>query len=441
MDDHSIRTIDLLPGQVIQGSRDDYTLVKELGEGGFGTVFKATGTSQPVALKIVKLWKVMPQERKVYGTRLKQEFDISARIDSAHVIKAYDFSSFMGNPFIAMELCDGGTMRQRIANANANEGTKLAIDILRGLSSLHKEGIIHRDIKPENILLDSAGRAKLVDFGISASIKKRHTQANILGFVKEVFATVTYSPPEQTDERAAFRSLGPTNDVYAFGVTMYEYFTKGVLPFGSFDDFKDDFRAYDKRKRENSWDRETLRRAGVPKPWPDIIERCLRPKPQDRYPSAEEIIGLLDSSASVSSTLIRSSEFNVGNDQQWILRIMQGDEPGREYNLTIMSKVMSLDKLTLGWFNAEDPHSNTIGITEMHTQYISRFHATLRRHRSKNLWYICDGQLRMNNDTLQWMPSRNGVLVNSEKVDEQGYQLMPDDIVTIGDTTIKVILR
>lgn len=435
----NVGKIHLEPGEIVNGRNDQYVLQDELGEGGFGTVFRAKGNSREVALKIVKLWKVMPNDRQLYATKLQQEFEISNRISSAYIVKAFDFALHQGNPFIVMELCEGGTMRETIANPSQEFGLRLAIDILKGLSGLHQEGVIHRDIKPENILLTSQKRAKLVDFGICASIRKRHTQPNILGYVKEVFATITYSPPEQTDEKIAFKSVAPTNDIYAFGVTMFEYFTAGLLPFGTFEQFQGDFKAYDNKKKKNQWDRRTLEKAAG-NMWSEIIEKCLKPNPKDRYQHAQEIINIIDKNSDEKSR-VRSQYIHVNPNQQWVLKIMQGDEINRDYNISLISRHLNKNQLTIGWYNVDNPFLNDIGITENLTKYISSYHSTLIHNVNTNNWLIRDGQKRTIDGHEQWILSKNGVYVNSEKVGEEPYLILPDDIITLGDTTFKVILK
>jgi serine/threonine protein kinase len=429
--------IDLSEGAILRSEQDTYSIIRELGEGGFASAYQADSTKGKVALKIVKLWKIMPNDRKEYETRLKQEFDIARSIQSENVVKNYDFSYHSGNPYIAMELCDGGSLREKFDNSSIDLGEHFAKGILSGLNDLHSEGVIHRDIKPENILLSNDEIIKLVDFGISGSIKKRHTKPNILGHVKEVFATITYSPPEQTNPYKAFNSLGPTNDIYAFGVTMYEYFTKGKLPFGDFDSFKNDFASYDKRKKKNDWDRNTLELSIDDRKWHSIIEKCLQPKPENRYQSCTEIMGELGINKSSSEQVSLNYPTHNGN---WVLRVVQGDEPGREYNLSNFQKNLGKAILTLGWFNSNEPFNNDIGIVENFTNYISRKHATLRFNQNTSSWEILDGQYADYNEPhSKWKTSTNGILINGLRMNHKPMILRFGDIITIGDTTLKVI--
>jgi len=446
MEKNNIQVIDLKPGIVFPSPEGDFLLDKELGEGGFGSVYKASNSTKEAAIKIVKLWKLMPDNRAEFTKRLKQEFEISKAIKSPHIVVGHHFGYLQGNPFIIMEFCGGGGLRDQFSNNNLPKGNKFALQILKGLTHLHEQGIIHRDIKPENILLDKNSNIKLVDFGISGSIKKRQTQLDIMGRVKEVFATITYSPPEQTDAVKAFKSMGPTNDIYAFGVTMYEFFTQGLLPFGPFDSFKNNFSEYDAKKRKNDWDKNALQDALQGNNiWLRIIEKCLNPKPEDRYQSCPQILEALGYS---KSEINRPYKMDYPEKVSWGLQVMQGDEIGRIYNLSKISKILRKGLLRLGWFDIDDPFKNDIGLVEVYTNYISSRHATLYWNEKSNYWSIMDGQFV--SETGSFKTSKNGVLVNGEKLktpltlnegsDYLQFDLIENDIITIGDTTLKVLV-
>ncbi|MDG1279304.1 MAG: FHA domain-containing serine/threonine-protein kinase [Algoriphagus sp.] len=446
MEGRNIQVLDLKPGVIFPSPDGDFLLDKELGEGGFGSVYKASNHFKEVAIKIVKLWKMMPDNRVEFEKRLKQEFEISKSIKSPHIIVGYHFDYLQGNPFIIMEFCGGGSLRDQFSKMDITKVNRFALQILKGLTHLHEQGIIHRDIKPENILLDKEHNIKLVDFGISGSIKKRQTQLDIMGRVKEVFATVTYSPPEQTDAVKAFKSMGPTNDIYSFGVTMYEFFTQGLLPFGPFDAFQNNFSDYENRKKKNDWDKKTLQKVIQENHlWFEIIEKCLNPKPEDRYQSCSQVLEALGYS---KSEINRPYKINYPETVSWGLQVMQGDEIGRIYNLSKISKILRKGFLRLGWFDIDDPFKNDIGLVEVYTKYISSRHATLYWNEKSNYWSIMDGQFVSETGPLK--TSKNGVLVNGEKLktpltlnegsDSLSFDLIENDIITIGDTTLKVLV-
>ncbi|MFY0672938.1 MAG: protein kinase [Bacteroidia bacterium] len=427
--------VNVSPGTSISSKSNHYIVKKELGEGGFGNVYKVKANKGEFALKLTKMWTFMPNERLEYAKRFKQEFDYGSRLNSNYLVKSYDYDLLEGNPYIVMDLCSGGSLRDWIGQQKSEkEIDTVAYGILIGLRDLHNEGIVHRDIKPENVLFDDQTTPKLADFGISASIKKRHTMANFMGHAKEVFATGTYSPPEQIDPKKAMKVMGPTNDIYAFGAMMYELLTQGHLPFGSFDDFMQNMAAYEKKKKEENWNRNTLRISANNK-WENVIEKCIKSEPEDRYQSIDDVLKDLGFNAP------RSVKFKVTPNSKWTMRVQNGEEIGRTYFLSNLSKFKNKNVLTLGWFNEEDPFTNDLGITEEFTQYISNYHATLEFDVDIHRWAIKDGQYREKEGHWAWYPSTNGVLVNGRRIDKKGIELDADDIISIGDTTLKVIIE
>lgn len=433
----SPQSITVEKGTRINSERRSYLVDKQLGEGGFGTVYRVSDGEEKFALKLTKMWVFMPNERLEYAKRFRQEYELSKNLKSDYVVQSHDFASVGGNPFMVMDYCPNGCLRDKMEqNIPISEINELAIGILRGLQCLHREGIIHRDIKPENILFDGKDNPRLADFGISASVKKRHTVANFLGHAKEVFATGTYSPPEQLDPAKAMKVMGNTNDIYAFGCVMYEFLTRGGLPFGGFEEFINDMLAYEKKKKNEEWNRRLLENYVQQNVWVHIIEKCIKFKPEDRFQHTDEILKLLGDDGST-----RRRNIQIHPNSHYILQVMNGEEIGRKYNLSNIAKQKNHSVLTIGWFDEDEPFNNDIGISEHFTQYISGYHATLEHNQANNLWFIRDGQWRNKNGVDGWYPSTNGVLLNSVKVSAEPTQLLPDDIITIGDTTLKVIIN
>lgn len=432
----SPQKVDIVPGFQFQSTKGNYTVVKELGEGGFGSVYLVNATDgKQFALKITKMWNFLPQERQEYGKRFRQEYDHSTMLGSPYVVKSYDFHHIGGNPFIVMDLCSNGSLRDIIGKPIDEQRLKeMTFGILKGLEALHTKGIIHRDIKPENILFNANNLPCLADFGISASVKKRHTITNFRGHAKQVFATGTYSPPEQSDPTKAFKVMGNTNDIYAFGVVLYEMITQGRLPFGSFEDYMNDMMAYETRKRNGEWDRMTLEHTGIHPIWVEVVDKCLKPEASERYQHTHEVLGRLG----IQSADQFKKRVVVRPDHKWTLTVLNGDEVGRVYNLSNLLQNKGSRLLTVGWLNPEHPFTNDIGVAEEFTTYISNFHATFEYNGATNYFFVRDGQWRTKDNTPGWYMSTNGVLVNSSQINDQGQQLEPGDIITIGDSTLQV---
>lgn len=429
--------VDLHKGDEIKGLKDSYRIISSIDKGGYGLVYLAEDNKAiQYALKVIEMRKVLPNEHQEIRKRFEREFE-AGQIASDYIVNSLDKGNLQGNPFIIMEYCPKGNLRdQMLFEWNNDETHQLGLDILRGLHDLHAAGIIHKDLKPENILFNTENRAQLTDFGIAGFIKRRETQRNLMGYAKNVFGTAIYAPPEQLNPQQAFKIMGPTNDIFAFGVIMYEVFSRGNLPFGTYDEFEKDMPGYYKRIRKGKLTKIHKHRKDIPDAWQNIIHKCLAPKYKDRYQSANDILKILGQPA-------RTTPQYVAKDMhaEWLLRVMNGEEVGRVYNLTKLAAAKGQNLLTLGWFNAQQPFSNDIGIAESFTKYISGKHATLERVKQKDeswKWFIRDGQWYEKNGKMGWHLSRNGVLVNSTDVKKGGHLLQPDDIITVGDTTLKV---
>jgi serine/threonine protein kinase len=312
--------------------------------------------------------------------------------------------------------------------------------VLQGLDASHQQGIIHRDLKPENILFGADGMAKIADYGIAADVKNRQTRRNWMGLVNEVFATVVYAPPEQTNQRKAFH-VYETNDIFAFGVILFEMLTQGQFPFGSEEDFAKDMGVtYQQRKEAGDWNRKLLAKHAPDPKWVGMMEKCLHPDPKMRFQRAGDMLAAL---GEVPLTPLKTREGNR-KPGAWQLQVMSGDEIGRGYNLSNLLHYQHKKLLALGWFDAGNPYVNDVGIVEQHTTFISSRHATLEMEDlggGVQQWYIRDGQFYEKNGQRGFHASTNGVLVNSQRVPPGAAERLQDgDIITVGDTTLKVIV-
>ncbi|MCS3051582.1 protein kinase [Parabacteroides johnsonii] len=172
-----VNRCDFTVGQYIGGL---YRVDLVLGEGSFGKVFKVTGPgSQVYALKLLKLWEIVPELRKPLMDRFVMEFE-TGLIKSRFLVHSVGHGLECGNPFIVMDYCPKGNLTQYMERYSVDL-VKVGREILCGLNDLHKSGKVHRDLKPENVLIKEDGTAALTDFGISGDRNKRMTERNILG--------------------------------------------------------------------------------------------------------------------------------------------------------------------------------------------------------------------------------------------------------------------
>lgn len=188
---------------------DRYRLHELLGSGGTGVVHKAldTITGELVAVKILSpltTAAALRQRREVLALRV---------LRAPGVVRLIDEGVSDGHPFIVMELVDG-TPFPGPAGSDWAEVAPMAIALLESLARVHANGVIHRDLKPANVLVDSAGRTVILDFGLArgGDVDLAITRAD----------TVVGTPRYQAPEQLVNGPLDARTDLYAVGVMLYE---------------------------------------------------------------------------------------------------------------------------------------------------------------------------------------------------------------------------
>lgn len=424
-----LQKVNIKIGDYLDLSSGRYLIEKQLGEGGFGSVYKARLNDQYYAIKLNRIWELLPGDREEIKKRINQEFEISHTILSSYIVRTYSIDEIHENPVLVMDYCPDGSLRDKIGNSLKSDINKIALQILCGLNTLHSYGIIHRDIKPENILF-KGDLTMLTDFGISANLKHRLTRTDIRGHALKVFATLSYSPPEQSQRSLAYKMIAPTIDIFSFGVIMYELITKGGLPFGSIKDFQEDSKEIEEKKSKGNWDSNTLEKITGHNYWYIIIQNCLEPDPKKRYNCTDEIVEIL----------VNEKPNLLSRKVSWKIQIIEGLENGKVYNLTNLSKNKNKHILTIGRYDSQEPFLNDISIKEDRANYISSHHGTFECLVINNTpqWYLRDGQWYTKGNVKDWHASRNGIQVNSMEIDEHGIMLNNNDIIRIGKTKIKI---
>ena len=222
------------------GSEDDRTLVgatlahysieAKLGQGGMGVVYRARDSrlARDVALKVLPASVAADSERRA---RLLREARSAAAVNHSNIAAVYDVGESEGRVYLAMELVEGATLRERLARGAlpAPEATRIARAIAAGLARAHERGIVHRDLKPENVMLGREGAVKILDFGLAklhepdstdSALERQETQT----LEGRVMGTPGYMSPEQ----ASGRAVDARTDVYALGVVLQEMLTGGL---------------------------------------------------------------------------------------------------------------------------------------------------------------------------------------------------------------------
>ncbi|MDQ1405863.1 MAG: eukaryotic-like serine/threonine-protein kinase [Acidobacteriaceae bacterium] len=227
------------PRQLIGRTISHYRILAKLGHGGMGVIYRAEDTrlKRNVALKF------LPEDSRDPSAlgRLRREAQAASGLNHPNICTIHDVGEFDGDYFIAMELLQGQTLRERIA------GKPLAVDSLLelgaqvadGLEAAHTSGVIHRDLKPSNIFVTARGTAKILDFGLARKTRNKIRETNSPGgeitlslgeehltSPGEVLGTIAYMSPEQ----ARGEELDPRTDIFSLGSVLYEMAT-GRPPF------------------------------------------------------------------------------------------------------------------------------------------------------------------------------------------------------------------
>ena len=258
-----------MTGQIIA----HYTVLEKLGEGGMGVVYKARDTNLDrfVALKFLPPERVADAERR---RRFFREARAASALNHPNIITIHEINQAGGADFIAMEYVSGRTLAEMITGKPLppKDALHLALQAADALAAAHRAGIIHRDLKPGNIMVTAEGRLKILDFGLA-----KPAEAALPGnesTLTQVAGTAAYMPPEQAEGRPA----DARSDIYSLGAVLYEMLA-GRKAFAGF-------------TREEP---PPLRDA--PAGWQEVVSRCLRPNPGERFQSAAELKAALERTA------------------------------------------------------------------------------------------------------------------------------------------------
>jgi len=267
-----------IPGSVL----GDYQLIRQIG-GNLGIVFEAVhlGRGSRVALKV---------SGTADRARFALEQEAAARVSHPHVVAVLESPPDDPGvvPYFVMELVDGGTLRDLIAEQRVLEprdAAELVRQVATGLDAVHAAGLVHRDVKPENILLEGGGGwAKLGDFGLAAEFDERAPRITRPGFA---VGTVFYMAPERLGTAAG--PPDPRGDVYSLGAVLYELLT-GQPPF---------LGASPEAVRQcvlHDDPRPPRRTPGVqvPRALDTVVLKCLEKRPEHRYARACDLAADLD---------------------------------------------------------------------------------------------------------------------------------------------------
>ncbi len=272
--------------------RDRYVVEEVIGEGGVGIVVAAHNLEldERVALKFLRN-DVMGDADIV--ARFAHEAKAAVTIKSEHVARVFDVGSTpKGVPFLVMEYLDGHDLGSELAvrgSLPVREAVEYILQACDALAAAHAKGIIHRDIKPDNLFLvdqgerdDSVPVVKVLDFGISKAALTGSVFGSLLPSLKsgKLMGTPLYMSPEQirsTDD------VDARSDIWSLGMVLYEVLSG--MPAFEAETLDELWRLIN----EGQLPPLAPRRPDVPEGLIEILERCMKKRPEDRFQNIAEL--------------------------------------------------------------------------------------------------------------------------------------------------------
>jgi tetratricopeptide (TPR) repeat protein len=302
-----------------------YRLDRLLGAGGMGSVYLAhdVDLDRDVAIKFISPERAAdPTARR----RLVHEARAAAALDHPNICAVHDVVVEPdGNAFIVMQYVEGETLARRLEEGplDPRQALLVATDVASALSAAHRRGIVHRDVKPQNIIITPSGRAKLLDFGIARLDEPagaHSTTATRLTGPGRGPGTPAYMSPEQLQQQP----LDGRSDLFSLGAVVYECLT-GRQPF----DGASEAEIYLRILQEHPPAVSAIRN-DVGEREDELCRRLLAKHPDDRFASADELLGALRVLAPDTSHSSGGSRPSV-HERRDVLRAMAASARSRRF--------------------------------------------------------------------------------------------------------------
>ena len=261
-----------------------YHVVAKLGEGGMGEVFRATDTKlgRTIALKVLPSEMARNPDRLA---RFEREARAVAALNHPNIVTLYAVEQIDGVHFLTMELVDGQSLAQFMSSDGFPIERVLEIGsaLADALAAAHDKGIVHRDLKPANVMLTTAGRLKVLDFGLAKEIHAPDHGAATMTAGHTEMGVVMGTPPYMSPEQLAARPIDQRTDIFSLGIMLYEM-CSGRRPFAGATSIE----LASAILRDTPAPLEELR-PDVPPELARLIRRCLEKDPQRRVQTARDV--------------------------------------------------------------------------------------------------------------------------------------------------------
>ena len=349
-----------------------YRVLRKLGGGGMGVVYEAEDVrlGRRVALKFLP--EQFAHDAHALD-RFQREARAASKLNHPNICTIYDVGDYQGQYFIAMELLEGESLKERLHDhpMDFDEVLDIGIQIADALDAAHAEGIVHRDIKPANIFITRRGQAKILDFGLAKLVRESQAipqpvgpRAVALATDQEqtqtgaglIAGTTVYMSPEQANGD----SLDARTDLFSFGVVLYEMATR-KKPFAA----NSTLMTLDNILHKKPMSPLVVNPA-LPPAFEEVIGRSLEKKRERRYQTAAEFREDLrrlkrDSDSDILPTITRPAE------RRGTRTFRYSDVRHTYLQLAILGVLVMLAVVVTIWWAKRGVHARTVSAAANNT--------------------------------------------------------------------------
>lgn len=281
--------------QGFMGRLGDIQIKRVLGQGGMGVVFEGLDAvlNRTVAVKVLSPHLLNHPDAK---DRFVREAQAAAALLHENVVAIHGIHEAEGMPYLVLQYVQGESLAEKLQREKKlpiDQVIKLGKQVARGLAAAHDRGLVHRDIKPGNILFDAeTGDVRIADFGLA-----KHVGTETMTAEGVLTGTPAYMSPEQASNKA----IDTRSDLFSLGVVLYQAST-GQLPFNADSPFVllDHIRTTSEKSLKQL-------NPELPSWFCDLVHRLLKKEPENRIPSALEVVRNFEEQGGIKPLPVQSS--------------------------------------------------------------------------------------------------------------------------------------